>query len=98
LRATLPTVGSSSPVISLKIDVLPAPLRPMMPHRSPSATVKVMFLKSSVAPKETPTLDNERSVTPASLGTEESREDRLACLEAEGALQSGPSDGFRAGP
>src|ERR687897_997664 len=49
--------------MSLKIDVFPAPLRPMMPHRSPSATVKVMFLKSSVAPNETPTLASERSVT-----------------------------------
>ena len=49
--------------MSLKIDVLPAPFRPMMPHRSPSATVKVMFLKSSVAPKETPTLASERRVT-----------------------------------
>ena len=47
----------------LKIDVLPAPLRPMMPHRSPSSTVKVMFLKSSVAPKETPMLESERRVT-----------------------------------
>jgi hypothetical protein len=36
---------------------------PMMPHRSPSATVKVMFLNSSVAPKETPMLDSERRVT-----------------------------------
>src|SRR5690349_18011184 len=62
-RATLPTVGLSSPVMSLKIDDLPAPLRPMMPHRSPSATVKVTFLKSSVAPKETPTLESERRVT-----------------------------------
>ena len=35
--------------MTLKMDVLPAPLRPMMPQRSPSATVKVMFLKSSVA-------------------------------------------------
>jgi len=49
--------------MSLKIDVLPAPLRPMMPHRSPSATVKVMFLNNSVAPKETPMLDSERRVT-----------------------------------
>src|SRR6478672_11244186 len=47
----------------LKIDVLPAPLRPMMPHRSPSSTVKVMFLKSWVAPKETPTFETERTVT-----------------------------------
>src|SRR6185295_4755348 len=47
----------------LKIDVLPAPLRPMMPHRSPSSTVKVMSLKSSVAPKETPTFETERTVT-----------------------------------
>jgi len=49
--------------MTLKMDVLPAPLRPMMPHRSPSATVKVMFLKSSVAPKEMPTLETERRVT-----------------------------------
>src|SRR5687768_6752922 len=49
--------------MTLKIDVLPAPLRPMMPHRSPSATVKVTFLNSSVAPKETPTLEQERRVT-----------------------------------
>ena len=49
--------------MSLKIDVLPAPLRPMMPHRSPSATVKVMFLNSSVAPNETPMLESERRVT-----------------------------------
>ncbi len=49
--------------MSLKIDVLPAPLRPMMPHRSPSATVKVTFLNSSVAPKETPTLETESRVT-----------------------------------
>jgi hypothetical protein len=49
--------------MSLKIDVLPAPLRPMMPQRSPSATVKVTFLNSSVAPKETPTLEQERRVT-----------------------------------
>jgi hypothetical protein len=56
-------VGWRSPVMILKIDVLPAPLRPMMPHRSPSATVKVMFLKSWVAPNETPTLETERTVT-----------------------------------
>jgi len=49
--------------MSLKIDVLPAPLRPMIPHRSPSATVKVTFLNSSVAPKETPTLETESRVT-----------------------------------
>ena len=49
--------------MTLKIDVLPAPLRPMMPHRSPSATVNVMFLKSSVAPKDMPTLETERRVT-----------------------------------
>jgi len=49
--------------MSLKIVVLPAPLRPMIPHRSPSATVKVTFLKSSVAPKETPMLESERRVT-----------------------------------
>jgi hypothetical protein len=36
----------------------------MIPHRSPSATVKVTFLKSSVAPKETPMLESERRVTP----------------------------------
>ena len=63
MRATLPTVGWRSPVMTLKIDVLPTPLRPMMPHRSPSATVKVMFLNSSVAPKEMPTLETERRVT-----------------------------------
>src|SRR5215208_2708188 len=63
LRETLPTVGWRSPVMTLKIDVFPAPLRPMMPHRSPSATVKVMFLKSSVAPNEMPTLEQERRVT-----------------------------------
>ena len=50
--------------MSLKIDDLPAPLRPMMPHRSPSATVKVTFLKSSFAPKEMPTLESESRVTP----------------------------------
>src|SRR3954468_14039373 len=49
--------------MTLKIDVLPAPLRPMMPHRSPSATVKVMFLKSSSAPNEMPTLETESRVT-----------------------------------
>src|SRR5215207_8934468 len=63
LRATLPTVGLRSPVMSLKIDDFPAPLRPMMPHRSPSATVKVTFSKSLVAPNEMPTLEQERSVT-----------------------------------
>jgi hypothetical protein len=35
----------------------------MIPHRSPSATVKVMFFRSSVAPKEMPTLERERRVT-----------------------------------
>ena len=49
--------------MTLKMDVLPAPLRPMIPQRSPSATVKVMFLKSSSAPKEMPTLETERRVT-----------------------------------
>lgn len=49
--------------MSLKIDDLPAPLRPMMAHRSPSATVKVTFLKSSVAPNETPIFESERRVT-----------------------------------
>ena len=62
-----------SPVISLKIDDLPAPLRPMIPHRSPSATVKVTFLNSSVAPKETPTLESERRVTLRQEKTEEAR-------------------------
>ena len=51
--------------MTLKIDVLPAPLRPMIPHRSPSATVNVMFLRSSVAPKEIPMLEQERRVTRA---------------------------------
>src|SRR5688500_7958326 len=49
-------------------DVLPAPFGPMMPHRSPSATVKVTFLKSSVAPKETPMLESERRVTERRAG------------------------------
>jgi hypothetical protein len=35
----------------------------MMPHRSPSATVKVMFLNSSVAPNERPTFETESRVT-----------------------------------
>jgi len=34
-----------------------------MPHRSPWATVNVMFLKSSVAPNEMPTLETESRVT-----------------------------------
>jgi hypothetical protein len=55
----------------LKIDVFPAPLRPMMPQRSPSATVKVMFLNSSVAPKETPTLETERRVTLGGSGNQQ---------------------------
>ena len=50
-------------MITLKIEVFPAPLRPMMPHRSRSATVKVMFLKSSSAPNEMPTLETESRVT-----------------------------------
>ena len=49
--------------MTLKIDVFPALLRPMMPHRSPSATVKVTCLNSSVAPKLMPTLEQERRVT-----------------------------------
>src|SRR6476620_4231957 len=49
--------------MTLKIEILQAPLRPMIPHRSPSATVKVMFLRSSVAPKEMPTLETESRVT-----------------------------------
>jgi len=49
--------------MTLKIDDLPAPLRPIIPHRSPSATVKVIFLSSSVAPKEIPIFEPERSVT-----------------------------------
>src|SRR3954463_14644927 len=43
----------------------------MIPHRSPSATVKVMFLKSSVAPNETPMLENERRVTQRREGIED---------------------------
>jgi hypothetical protein len=35
----------------------------MIPQRSPAATVNVMFLRSSVAPKEIPMLEQERSVT-----------------------------------
>ena len=54
--------------MSRKIDDLPAPLRPMMPHRSPSTTVKVTFLKSSVAPKETPMLESESRVTQRRVG------------------------------
>jgi hypothetical protein len=43
----------------------------MIPHRSPSATVKVTFLNSSVAPKETPTLDRDRRVTQRWVDAEE---------------------------
>jgi hypothetical protein len=42
----------------------------MMPHRSPSATVKVTFLKSSVAPKESPMFESERTVTRKLVGRE----------------------------
>ena len=56
-----------SPVMILKSDDLPAPLRPMMPHRSPSATVKVMFFRSSVAPNEMPTPDIEIRLTRPSV-------------------------------
>src|SRR5262245_41126451 len=101
LRATLPTVGCSSPVMSLKIDVLPAPLRPMIPHRSPSATVKVMFLKSSVAPNETPMLESERRVTqlPGEDGLLESemKSGKLgACPVATCALVSPRADSYSA--
>lgn len=47
----------------LSMEAFPAPLPPMMPHRSPWATVKVMFLKRSVAPNEMPTLETESRVT-----------------------------------
>ena len=82
LSSALPTVGSSSPVMSLKIDDLPAPLRPMIPQRSPSATVKVMFLKSSVAPKETPMLESERRVTPRW------EDDEVLARSADGTCES----------
>ena len=71
--------------MSLKIDDLPAPLRPMMPHRSPSATVKVTFLNSSVAPNETPILESERRVTqrgedPARVGENETQRRKARSL------------------
>ncbi len=49
--------------MTLKMEVFPAPFRPMMPHRSRSATVNVIFLKSSVAPNEMPTFETESRVT-----------------------------------
>src|SRR5205809_362628 len=72
--------------MTLKIDVLPAPLRPMMPHRSPSATVKVMFLKSSSAPNEMPTLETESRVTEREQKTNkrQRREARWALANAGG--------------
>src|SRR5438874_12476628 len=54
----LPRVGSSSPVSSRNNVVLPEPLRPTMPHRSPGATVNETFEKRVVAPKSTPTPAN----------------------------------------
>src|SRR5437762_6668706 len=54
----LPRVGSSSPVSSRNNVVLPEPLRPTMPHRSPGATVNETFEKRVVSPKSTPTPAN----------------------------------------
>src|SRR3982751_4503471 len=73
--------------MTLKIDVLPAPLRPMMPHRSPSATVKVMFLKSLSAPNEMPTLETESRVTEREQKTNkrQRREARRALSKRRGA-------------
>src|SRR5687767_9735565 len=67
-------------------DVLPAPFGPMMPHRSPSATVKVTFLKSSVAPKETPMLESERRVTERRAG----QADKPYLIAALVATEVGP--------
>src|SRR5205085_6132547 len=59
----MPRVGCISPVRSRKRVVLPVPLRPTTPHRSPDATVNVTPEKSVVAPKSTPTFEKDSWVT-----------------------------------
>ena len=55
--------GARLPSISRSSVVLPAPLRPTMPQRSPAATVKFTSRSSVVAPNSTETSENERIVT-----------------------------------
>src|SRR5688500_10416170 len=63
-RATLPVLGARSPVRMRKSVVLPMPFRPTIPHRSPRAMVKVMFLNSVVAPNSTPALERAIRLMP----------------------------------
>jgi hypothetical protein len=58
-RAMMPRVGCISPVSNRKSVVLPVPFRPTMPHRSRCATVNVTWENRCVAPKSTPTSENE---------------------------------------
>lgn len=60
--ATAPVVGRCAPVINLNSVVFPIPFRPTMPHRSPSAMVKVMSLNSVFAPKSTDAFETDISV------------------------------------
>ena len=64
MRAVVPVVGCSLPVMIWKSVDLPAPLRPMMPHRSPRAMVTETSVSSVVAPNDTPTSAREMSVIP----------------------------------
>src|SRR5712692_811911 len=68
-RTTLPRAGDRLPSIKRNSVVLPAPLRPTMPHRSPPATLNVTSRKSRVAPNSTPTSERERIVTGRNMAT-----------------------------
>src|SRR6516164_9862570 len=46
-----PVVGGKSPVIALKSVVLPAPLAPRIPRRSPASTTRSMPAMAFSAPK-----------------------------------------------
>jgi hypothetical protein len=45
-----------------KREVLPLPLRPMMPHRSPRATVRVTSLRIVLAPNRMAMEERDRRV------------------------------------
>jgi hypothetical protein len=55
-NCTLPEVASNTRVITLSIEVLPAPLGPMMANTSPCSTVELTLLMACTPPKRSDTL------------------------------------------
>ena len=74
-----PEVGSRVPARILNSVVFPEPLRPMIPHRSPFATVKVTPENRTVAPNRTLRFDAEMRVNLLLVDLNQRRESSHVC-------------------